>query len=85
MSESPLMAEAEVLAYLGVSKAGLTRIMVERGLRRHRGTRVFSRKQVEAIAEQIEQEIMSGHETSLGPDQQKMGGQPRFRTKARLV
>lgn len=85
MSLSPLMSENEVLCYLGVSKAGLQRIMIERGLKRHEGTKVFSRKQVEAIAGQIEQEIINEDAGTLGRRESTMDSKPRFRQKARLV
>jgi hypothetical protein len=79
------MSESDVLAYLAVDKRKLTRLMVERGLRRHEMTRCFARCQVEALAKTIEQEIINGYASTVERAGSEVGGHDRFRQKAKVV
>lgn len=85
MPDSPLMNEKDVLDYLRVDKKKLTRIMVERGLRRHELTGCFARVQVEAIGRQIEQEIMGEDASTLGSGKPPLDSERGYRLEANLV
>lgn len=86
MPDSPLMSQAEAMEFLCVDKKGLEKMLVERGLRRHPEFKtLFSRRQVEETAKQIEQEITYGNAGDMGQQSTAVGGVGGARTVAQVV
>lgn len=86
MTASPLMSEADAIAYLGLrSRKELNALLKPYGFRRHPVTGTLARSDVERVAAQIEQEIIAHDAAKMGPEEQAVGSQPGFRTKPHLV
>ncbi len=83
---SRLMSEPAVMRFLGTDSKGITKLIVERKLKRDPTTGSFSRKQVLQVHDEIERYILSSQDgTEVGRKQQEMGVFSGFRSEPNLV
>jgi membrane protein required for beta-lactamase induction len=84
MPNSPLMSESETAAFLGTTEKLLKHWRIAGKLHWYQQTRTFARAEVEALAAELEQEILENART-MGRIEQTMGSQPGLRKSASVL